>query len=248
METAEATLRDRGFRGLPVLGQPQRHQVHARAWRRDRDGATIDLHRTLSGVQGVPPEHVWRELQHHRDGLTLGGTRVTILSEDARTLLIALHVYHHRLQNPTMQSKPLSDLRAAVDRVPDDVWRQALELAGRLHAREAVGVALGEVDEGRELAARLGVPVGVAPATGTRALLGPGFERLAEARGRERVRLLAAELMPSPEYLRWSSPLARRGRRGLAAAYLERPLWLAWHAVPSYIAWRRSRRGPAGSG
>ncbi len=240
--SVEHLLAELGFEPQPILGEPQRHQVHARAWHRPGDGATIDLHRTLAGVHGVAPEEVWAILQSHRAPLVLGGTTVTMLDEPARTFLVALHVFHHRLQEPVVQAKPLRDLTAAVQRIPDGTWAAALELADRLHARAAIGTALEVVDGGPELATRLGIPLGIEPDAASGAVLGPGFERFAAAEGwRARARLLLSELFPSPEYLRWSSPLARRGRRGLAAAYVERPLWLLRHMLPSIIAWRRAR-------
>ena len=36
---------------------------------------------------------------------------------------------------------------------------------------------------------------------------------------------VTGELFPQPEYMRWWSPLARRGKLGLTIAYIWRPLW-----------------------
>jgi hypothetical protein len=71
-------------------------------------------------------------------------------------------------------------------------------------------------------------------------------ERLHRTRGaRARAGLLLREALPSPEFMRWWSPLARHGRLGLAAAYGRRWLWLLAHAGPSVRTWRRARREPA---
>jgi len=44
------------------------------------------------------------------------------------------------------------------------------------------------------------------------------------------------------DFMRWWSPLARRGRLGLTVSFLWRPLWFLGHAGPAYLAWRRARR------
>jgi hypothetical protein len=70
-----------------------------------------------------------------------------------------------------------------------------------------------------------------------------GFEWLSRVPGfRAKARLVAGKLVPDVQFMRAWSPLARRGRVGLAAAYAFRILWLAWHAIPGFIAWLRARR------
>jgi hypothetical protein len=59
---------------------------------------------------------------------------------------------------------------------------------------------------------------------------------------RARLRLLWAELLPSPAFMRLWSPLARRGKRGLLCAYLWRPLWLLWHLPAGLRDLARARR------
>ena len=54
--------------------------------------------------------------------------------------------------------------------------------------------------------------------------------------------MLIGELAPPPTYMRDWTPVGRRGRIGLALAYLYRPLWLAWWAPRGYLAWRRAKR------
>ena len=73
--------------------------------------------------------------------------------------------------------------------------------------------------------------------------LAHGFEELATTRGiRAKLAVLRQELIPSAEFMRWWSPLARRGPLGLAASYVWRPLYLALKAGPGLLAWRRARR------
>ena len=46
----------------------------------------------------------------------------------------------------------------------------------------------------------------------------------------------------SDEYMRWWSPMARRGRLGLSIAYLWRPFWACAQAARAVPALRRARR------
>ncbi len=52
---------------------------------------------------------------------------------------------------------------------------------------------------------------------------------------------MAGELFPRPEFMRWWSPLARRGRLGLVLSYPRRWLWLALQAPRGLWAVRRAR-------
>ena len=71
-----------------------------------------------------------------------------------------------------------------------------------------------------------------------------GLAWLLGVRGaRAKLVFLAQALVPPPSLMRAWSPLARRNAAGLAAVYLWRPLWLARHAIPAYVALRRVRAG-----
>jgi hypothetical protein len=70
-----------------------------------------------------------------------------------------------------------------------------------------------------------------------------GLERLRTAGSTAaRTRILADELFPSPEFMRWWTPLARRSRRGLGAAYAWRAAYLVLHAPAGVRAWRRASK------
>jgi hypothetical protein len=56
-----------------------------------------------------------------------------------------------------------------------------------------------------------------------------------------RARYVASRAFPSPAAMRAWSPLARRGRFGLAAAYVWRVPWLATRLVPALRAVRAAR-------
>lgn len=241
---AKRLLADLGFeyqhreQDLPPRGLP-----HAEPWVRASDLGELDLHRTLFGV-GVPPQEVWGELSHAREEMSICGCPVAVPSIPARALIVALHAAQHQ------EGKPLYDLDRALAAADEDVWRQATALAERLEAVQNFSRGLRMVPKGGDLADRLGLAdaelVEAAIGLGSRAQLAMGFERLDQASGvRAKLRIVARELFPSRDYLRWSSALARRGALGLAAAYAWRPIWLGWHALPSLRAWHGARRRSA---
>ena len=240
---AEQVLETLGFELQPPKPPAMHHQRHARPWTRARDGATVDLHRTLPGVR-TDPEDAWNVLSRDLGSRTIHGVRVDILAEPARALLIALHMAHHRAEETSgMIVKPSIDLRVALERLPEEVWRGAAQVATRLHCRERLSRGLHEQPEGAAVARRLDLPSGAWIATETLATTTAAFERLGAARGwRGRVRLAARMILPRPAALRWQSRLARRSRRGLIAAYALRPFRLVLTGVPGFLEWRWRRR------
>ena len=241
-ERAMSLLGDMGFEPHPSEGEPPPGIAHAERLVPRSEGFEVDLHRTLFGV-GVSPHDAWRELSADTDSMAVGGTVVRVLGLPARALQVALHTAQH---GPGV-AKPLADLSRALDQVDDDTWRAAAHLADRLDAAQTLSAGLRVIPEGALLADRLGLMgaevAALARAGQTRAPLAAGLDRLLHVDGwRSKVTLLAREAVPSREYLRWWSPLARRGPGGLAAAYAWRPLWLLWHAPRSMLALRRARR------
>jgi hypothetical protein len=77
----------------------------------------------------------------------------------------------------------------------------------------------------------------VPTAEGIDSLLAPGQSL------RWRISTVARELFPRPDFMRWWSPLARRGPLGLALSYPWRWAFLAWNAPRGLLAVRRARRG-----
>ena len=117
--------------------------------------------------------------------------------------------------------------------------------AGRC-GRPGGGLTL--TDEGRALAGRLGIADRASSAALLRRTeIADGLARLDAAPGAAaKARLLLRELLPSPAFLRWQTSLARRGRRGLLAAYAWRWAWLARRGPTAYRAFRRMRTEPQG--
>ena len=242
-QAAEAVLRELGFAPRELVVPPPKGELpHAEPWHRRVDSAEVDLHRTLSGL-GVAPETAWEVLVHEIEPMDVGGATLQVLRAPGRALLVVLHAAQHGPE----KLKPLEDLRRAIERGPLVLWEAATELAVRLDAVGGLASGLRLLPAGAELAARLDLAsdelVGSATKHGSAARLALGLDRLGRERGfRARLRLLRREFFPSPAFLRWWSPLARRGRAGLVAAYVWRPVWLLWHALPSLVLVWRTRR------
>jgi hypothetical protein len=217
--------------------------LHGGVWQRGRDGTSVDLHHSLPQVV-ADPEAVWRLVSRHTISLPVGGAATETLDAPASALLVALHAAHH---GPAGGS-PMRDLARATQRLDADCWRQARDLATALGAQDAMGVGLALDPRGRALAGELGLRT--EPSVALRLLWGGApwgstfIESVLRQPGmRARARLLAGLLVPRPSTMRLSSPLARRSRRGLAAAYAVRPLQLLWRGPAALRSWSRLRRG-----
>jgi hypothetical protein len=242
LDAAEAVLEDLEFCNVGGKPIPNDRPWYARCWTRTRDGAVIDVHRTLSGI-GVAPTDAWRVLSLNTEPMWIKGVDVEVLREPARALHVALHAAHHGTRSP----KPLEDLTRALDLVKVDAWRTAASLAVALEARAAFAAGLNLLPEGRRLALTLGVfdkpSVEIALRVGSAPRLSLGIAWLMGIPGlRPKLRLVFRKAVPSPDYLRGWKPLAQRGPAGLCLAYLWRPLWLLWHALAGLRAWRQASR------
>jgi hypothetical protein len=214
--------------------------LHAHPWRRERDGAVVDLHVTIAGMQ-APPDAVFAALP--TEPLTVGGRDVPALAPGARALHVALHAAHDGVDG----GKPLRDLERAVGQLDRDVWREAAALARVVEAEEALGAGLRLAPDGAAIADALGVTR--AQSTERRLLAASAprealtVEQLASTRGAAaRARIVLNRVVPPPSYLRFRHPLARRGPAGLVLAYLWRPVSLALRAPRAISAWRRAAR------
>ena len=239
---ARPVLEGLGFMEHPEnVDTPERGLPHAVPWTRPADDAQLDLHRNLTGP-GVEPAEVWDALLLHSEPMEVGGTLVDVLDPPGRALMLALHARQHGAA-----VKPLTDLHRGLERLEDEVWAETVALADRLDATAALVIGLRLLPEGDALAERLRLPtsdfVERASLPGSRDRLAIGVSRLATTPGAgAKLGLLARELVPAPAFMRWWSPLARRGRVGLGLAYAYRVGWLARHLVPSVMLWRRARR------
>jgi hypothetical protein len=215
---------------------------HANLWRRGAEGAQIDLHRSLPGVR-VAPEEFWAIVRPDAHPIELTGMRTLCLSPAARAMHLALHVTHHGDQT----SKPIADLERALEVLDQATWRDAAELAERLGALPEFVAGLRLRPRGGDLVAEMGLDrIGSVRATLAAATPPPvalSIVDLLERRGiGGKLALLARKLLPTPYYMRVWSPLARRGRLGLALAYGWRPIWLLARTGPAVFALARARR------
>jgi hypothetical protein len=234
LETAEAALARLGF-------ELRHDDPHSRIWR--RDVLDVDLHTTLVGA-GVDRAHVWDVLSGQTETIAVGGAPVDALNGPGR----ALHVVLHAAQHGTEEPKPREDVRRAVERFPDDLWRAAANLACELGAEAAFWAGLGVEPSAIELRSRLNLEKGVSRTeTELRASTAPptavGLLRLARTPGLSaKGALVWHEAFPSKGFLLNWSPLARRGRLGLGLAYVWRPIWMLLRLGPALVAIRRARR------
>jgi hypothetical protein len=233
---AHTVLQELGFTQYEAPNDPGKHTTN---WRRD-DGAQVDLHHALFG-SWVPAERQWQLL---RDGYTetmrVGNADVDVPTIPARALLVAIHAAQHR---DHAHEKPLEDLRRAVATADHDTWVRAASLADDLDAIREMADGLALDAAGVEVALSLQGPGAY--------LRAPSFarsgvvwvERIAAApSGRARLRVFADAVFPEPATMRRWSPVARRGRGGLVAAYVGRVAWMLANAVPVTISWLRARR------
>lgn len=234
---AQGVLRELGFRDIASpLGHPW---LDSHEWQRDEHH--VDLHATLIGIR-ASPQQVWDVLSANTETLMVGGAAVRVLGVPARALHVVLHAAQHGPREP----HPLEDLRRACDVVSEQTWVEVAVLAERLQATEAFATGLRLLPAGAAIAGRLGL-ASARSADATLRLepvpLALALEYLACTPGLgARLRIVMSELFPTVAFMRWWSPLARRGPIGLAAAYCWRPLWLLARLGPGLVAWRQARR------
>jgi hypothetical protein len=242
--TAEAAITELGFRDVTGLGRRSDDRPPwSSTWGRPRDGGNIDLHWTIPGMRAAPTT-IWSVLRGHGMPLDIAGADVVGLNAPATAVIVALHAAHHGIR----AASPLEDLRRALTRWHEDLWRDASELADALDATTAFAIGLRLDPAGVSLADRLRLPRTSSTEQILRSSTAPpmalGFDWLDQTRGlTSKLRLAWGKIFPDADFMRVWSPLARGGSRtGLAAAYAWRPVWLLLHAGPGYRSWRSARR------
>ena len=241
-ESAEETLSEMGLRlvALDVFKHDWLRPAHT--WI-GLNGAEVDLHRAFVGVE-VDATRLFKLLRGRTQQMEVGGRNVRVLDPPTRLLFLVLHA----AKDGTRVGRPVRDLQKAVDRIPQDVWVQAAELAQELDAVGAFVAGLSLVPEGKRLLETLAVSAAPKTATLIRTQEGApplaiGLDWFVSQRSFGRgLSLMIHKTFPPVSFMRAWSPLARRGRLGLAAAYLWRPIWLLGKLGPAVGAWRRARR------
>lgn len=240
-DRATALLLEHGFRSdqFAVIGHPRLESLASAAFLRGADN--VDLHRTLEGLYADPGE-VWDSLWSAAERQDVGGRSIAVPARSAVLMHIALHAVHHHAH-----TKPLEDLRRGIRMGDPADWREAAELAAKLRGLPAFATGLRRLPEGEELAKTLGVETAgsvhfdllterVPTAGALHELLGPGLTI------HERALRVLTEVFPKPSFMRWWTPLARRGKRGLVASYPLRWGWLAIKVPGGLLALRRAQR------
>ena len=245
-EKAGEALAELGYQPAVVETDLPRHRrLHASEWTRERDRVSVDLHRTISGVQ-VTDEEVWSAFAEGGQTELVAGEQVVLTRPAALALIVTLHAAQHGAE----KEKPLDDLGRALLRLDAATWSDAAALARRLGAVATFSAGLRLLPAGVELADRLELPQALPVDVALRASAAPklalGFEWLSRTPGlRAKMALIVLALAPPPGALRAWRPLARQGRLGLVGAYLSHPFWLARYAVPSLRAFLRARKTAA---
>jgi hypothetical protein len=234
-----------GFRKGPAGTHAHEEKYHEVWIRGGPLPGVVELHRTLFFL-AEPPALVWERLSAGAQTIVVAGAEVSVPGAAASALIAALHAIHHGVG----YQKPQRDLERAVARVDVETWRAAQVLAEELGVELPFAAGLRLAPGGLALSQQLGLP----DVTGSRyfrllAITAPdgatGIERLVTTRGLgARLKLLALELVPSPGFMHRWYPVARRGRRGLATAYVGRPFHLVMKLPGGLRGWLDAGRQP----
>jgi Uncharacterised nucleotidyltransferase len=250
MPAAERVLTDLGYRnttdelGIDDVGGV----VHADTWRAvPPEGSfeiPVELHQWIPGARSAP-EAAWEVLWRVRTDIDVGNRRVPVLDRPGQALQLALHLAQH---GPEFR-RGVAELRLALERWPDDVWREAAGLADQVGATDAFATGLRlVVPEGARLATTLGLradpdleweishqgerPRGAFHVEAFRGAAGAG----------ERLALVKRALLPDSRWLatefHWADRSAAHRVAANAMHLMRAPLWAA-------RAWwfrRRARR------
>ena len=248
LDASERTLRILDFERGGLYSIPGDWPRHAAVYR--RGDVVVDLHQTLLGVT-ADADRLWEVLAPRREHMRIAGANVDVLDPAGRAFVLALH----SAKDGGRDEKPVRDLERGLELLPLELWRDAAGIAAEVEAGEAFAAGLRRCPAGREVSVVLDLPTHVSREIALRrqapAALSVGVDWLLRTKGfRRKVALVARKIVPPPAFLRDWSPLARRGRWGLALAYLWRPLWLLWRAPGAVwaVALAGSRAGQSGTG
>lgn len=208
-----------------------------------RGGGMVDLHCRLPGLDGEP-DAIWGCLAASAERQAIGGVELRVPGRAAVLLHVVLHAAQHAY---LMDGKPLEDLRRALAAVEETEWSNALELARAFGGVPAFAAGLRLLPEGGDLARRLDLGEVRSLRRELRREDNVIAEELyallsADTGIRQKLATAASDIFPRPDYMRWWTPLARRGKLALAGAYLWRVIWLIGEAPGAlHTLWRVQR-------
>lgn len=228
---------------LPWIPSPLLIDPGGTAFSRGGGGAMVDLHCQLSGLDG-DPDAIWGRLVARAERQVIGGVELCVPDRDAVLLHVVLHAAQHA---SPVNGKPVEDLRRALARVEESRWSSALELARAYRGIPAFAAGLRLLPEGRDMARRLDLGEVRSIEHELRREDKVIAEKLyillsTDAGIRRKLEIAVGDIFPRPVYMRWCSPLARRGKLGLAGAYLWRAIWVIGQAPRAiHTLWRIRR-------
>jgi hypothetical protein len=247
---AERVLENLGFR-KPVTSYRDRVEPWSQesAWERPGTPPTsIDLHHSFHGVRDR--QEFWAGMNSHASTIEVAGQPVFIPDAAGCALVAALHE-----SAASRVEQSAIDLRRALSRFDEDVWREAAARAEAAGALPSFALALSLHEDGRRMIDALQLAPDVRLDVAVRSLVTSGADperverawalqhHLASVSGwRSRVRVIVDLLFPSSRYLRATQPLARRGPVGLALVRFARPVSLAVRAPGIMRLLIRARR------
>ncbi len=234
---AERILDALGFRDMRAGAGPSDHVNHANPWQRIAPPrVTVDLHTRIYWYNG-PPCALWAELGRATARIEIGGEPIEVLGDSAQALVVATHAVQHGAS-----AKPLEDLERALTRIDHQAWREAAAIAARLDLAAPFAAGLSRTAAGARLVDELRIEADASVEMRLRLAGAPAlsldFARLAASPPRDRVALIIGRLIPSPSIMRLIDPQARRGKAGLALAYLKRLFRVTPQAPAALRAWR----------
>jgi hypothetical protein len=213
-------------------------------------GGMVDLHCQLPGLRG-DPDAVWARLAASAERQMIGGVELRVPDRDIVVLHVVLHASHHA---NLVDGKPLEDLRRALACVEESRWSSVLELARAHRGVPAFVAGLRLLPEGEALARKLDLSEVRSLRHEVRLKDDVVAEELyallsADVGIGRKLAIAAGHCFPRADFMRWVSPLARRGRIGLAGAYLWRPIRVIGRAPRAlHTLWRVQReKGRAGA-
>jgi hypothetical protein len=252
LSDGQRVLKSLGFGDIMDGASEIERPTHATTWHRPSDATWVDLHRTVRGVRVSPPQ-LWDALVRESTTLMVGGRLVVVPSIPSRAVLVALHA----IQHGTGDERCMEDLRRAVETQGLDVWQAAKSVASEIGATGSLSAGLRLLPRGQALAQALGLDSEGSAELRLRAADLPrrersaalGLERLmANSSWSSRIKMVARQLFPTPDYLRYREPVARRGSFGLVVGYVWRPIHLGLGFLRGARRWSRVHGELAGIG
>lgn len=242
---AGSVLGDAGYVSL----SPERSDVEIGGrfdWLDRRSGIGVDLHTSLNLLEHLQEAMLWDVVGANLEEIEVLGRPVPVLAETLRALHVMLHALGHE-QNLSPQAR--RDRQRLLDLLSLDQWREVADMAARLDAVTELAEALRLETNGAGIAQALGLPTHSSTRSIVRRAKGGSVRDHALSFNwwwalplREKLTFVRVKLLPSPDYLRARSHLARRGPLGLILAYPARVAVVLIRALRAAGLWFRAKR------